>query len=80
MRLMFTLCVMNYIKDKMMADAFRQTQVGGGGGGGGGGQYYSSSSVMQYSSSGGGAPKVYSASSSVMQGPGGVSCTLVLTL
>jgi len=38
------------------------------------GHYQSSSSVMHYSSSaGGGAPKVYTATSSVTQGPGGVS-------
>ena len=41
---------------------------------GGQGHFHSSSSVMHYSSVGGAAPKVYSASSSVTQGPGGVSC------
>ena len=51
----------------MMAGGFRGSQVGDNG------HYFSSSSVMHYSSSGDGAPKVYSASSSVTQGPGGVS-------
>ncbi len=40
------------------------------------GHYHSSSTVMHYSSSAGGeAPKVYTATSSVTGGPGGVSCT-----
>ena len=37
------------------------------------GHFYSSSSVMSYSNSGDGAPRVYQASSSTRQGPGGVS-------
>lgn len=41
----------------------------------GDGQYFSSSSVMHFSSTsnGDGQPKVYHATSSVTQGPGGVS-------
>ena len=50
------------------------------GGGAGAGQMYSSSSVMSYSSTGSGPPKVYQASSSVRQGPGGVSRYILVAI
>ena len=58
--------VLSLFQDRMMSSAFSNP-------GAQGGHFYSSSSVMSYSHNGDGEPKIYQATSSVTQGPGGVS-------